>query len=120
MSDLAILKDVLRTIRNRVEAGKAPPGGICSSCEDIFELELHYCGDMAMLSLDALMKIWPMHSGRDRFPVPPAKGSLNNAAGEFYNHQKFGTIWVGEYGESRKALLSFLIAQVEARIGMNA
>lgn len=119
MSELAILRDVLRTVCNRVEAGKAPKGGICSSCEDIFELELHYCGDMAMMMLDGMMKLWPQRSHSDRFPVPhPAHFSGPSSA--FYHHQRDNTMWVGEYGESRKALLAFLIAQVEARIGMNA
>lgn len=114
-----ILQAALRDLRGRIEAGEHPRGSICTECEEFIELKLNRCPDDPMLALESLAATWPKASENNCFVVPSDKPGERPMAA-FYRHQKDNALWRGEYGDLRKELLAYLVAQVDARAGMNA
>lgn len=65
---------------------------------------------VTMVTVDQIIEMaekWPAFSGNRIYPVPLYLQTPEMA----YSNAK-GTMWVGEYGDNRKALLKFLIAQL--------
>jgi hypothetical protein len=91
-------------------------GGICYQVRKFVAPEMPY----SELALDAVcllertMLHWPKHSGDTLYPVPnPRKLLKGSPYGTFRYHCERGTLWDGAYGQKRKELLAWLIAEVE-------
>lgn len=61
--------------------------------------------------LRSLFQRWPEFSGDEDYPVPSED---ERDADEAYN--RMGSLYVGEYGASRMALLNFIIEKLEAEV----
>ena len=66
--------------------------GICSNVSD---------------DLAELFEKWPEFTGDSLFPVPHPQYTPHDA------YMKTHDLWIGEYGEARKRLLDFCIAELE-------
>jgi hypothetical protein len=77
------------------------------------------CGQLGhsfYFKLDRLFERWPDYSGSRDYPVPSARSDLTAAQA----YDMADNLWVGQYGDMRKALLDFCIAEVERIIAGEA
>lgn len=100
------IHEALQLISDRVQAYKAPLGGICSAFSDIFDYEFHLDSDEPFDQLYHWFGDWPKRSGNASFPVPSPCGKPIAA---FYRCFEDKTMWAGEYGDNRKELLAYLL-----------
>lgn len=68
-----------------------------------------YIVSVMLTQINTLVYKWSAYSGNNLFPVPLY---LHDPMEAYEKAKKLGTMWVGEYGDNRKALLKFLIAQL--------
>lgn len=87
----------LRALRAKIDGpvGERPSGSICEHIKQPIALQLFLC-----IAFD-----WPEHSGMVSFPVP--------AEGEPMIAWRDKPKWEGAYGESRRRLLDFALAELD-------
>jgi hypothetical protein len=76
---------------------------------------------VALEELSYLMRGWPEYSGINGYPVKAPsdwagwQGEVPAAYAAYWHYKTFDAMWVGEYGESRKRLLTYLIEVTSAK-----
>ena len=71
-----------------------------------------------------IMRSWPLHSGSNRYPVPPsmfylpASNLFSSAECIWVSSEAFHDLplWAGEYGEMRRKLLDYMIEETTNRL----
>lgn len=124
MNSYQALLNAVKMIPSHVESAEGcetfKGGGICSLLDYVIQAfslgdECEALDDIDWIEsvLDAVFIKWPEYSGDVNFPVPASngKGPLM-AASAWLRHDK----WTGEYGESRRRLLQFLIEDLTAQV----
>lgn len=101
----AILLTALLTIK---EKGPDPRFGICTNME-WHTMNVQGVNDYGLLwIMREYYKEWPEYTGDELFPVPHPELECFDA----YVHAEEGK-WNGQYGDSRRRLLDFLIAELQ-------
>lgn len=78
--------------------------GICYNVELLFETNHHdFNSTQFDLITQPIFKMWPEFSGEIHYPVPGGMYAFDFAP---------GSLWVGEYGQSRLRLLDFMIQEL--------
>lgn len=100
----AILLAALLQIQQKV---LVPGEGICYNVE-ITTFNVEGADDLAMNQrMATIWHEWPEYSGDHRYPVP------YKDCDPMTTFHGFDRLWEGEYGDSRKRLLAFLIAELQ-------
>lgn len=99
----------LKTLRD--EGPSRPSFGICSNVDAGLVVIGTHCTPSTDAVMYELFSRWPKFTGTLEFPVPHPH--LTPAAA--YAEPK---IWEGTYGDNRKELLNFMIAELEKDIGL--
>lgn len=110
MSHKQILLAALLKIQE--EGPSEPVEGICYNVE-MATFHTEGADDVMMFDIMSnLFRQWPEYSGNDLFPVPYTEDGERCADPDsaFY---AIDNLWEGEYGDSRKRLLAFLIAELQ-------
>ena len=114
MNERTIKWEILGALKDLRDNGPQYDCGICG--EVLYRFE--DCPGIEGPSQDILrtiMQQWPEYSGNDEFPVPappcfsPARHSAFHA---FYDLDR----WTGPYGDTRRRLLAYAIAKLEAEL----
>lgn len=99
--------------------------GICGHMADCPAREAAYLGFRSLDELlEAIFEQWPEYSGNPMYPVPGTDDDEENMhlfydyyddAAE-YAYEENTCVWDGTYGESRRALLTFIIESLRASL----
>ena len=84
-----------------------PNKGICLQMDNYYGEVTPY---KEWRHIRTIMGNWPEGTHSENFPVPHPEGSRVSG---YFNAQRYGTTWEGEYGDNRRALLKYLINELE-------